>query len=312
MTRGAGYVHEAAFYDGDEQFLAVIVPFLAEGIRAGQPVIAAFAPGNQRLVHDVFGDRSGVLYLGGETHYRRPAAAIRQYQELFSRHTAEGAQRIRVAGEVPNPAVGVPWDGWARYEAAVNHAYRDFPVWGLCPYDVRVTSPQVLDDVRRTHSHVAVDGTPAANPAFVDPAAFLLNRSDGWRDPLEDLPPRLELTDPTPARSREAAGAMATAGRLSDEERSGLLLAVSEAVTNAIMHGQPPLVMRAWSAPGRVVVTVTDSGAGPADPYAGLLAVPDGPGGLGLWISHQVCTYAGFQRGPDGFTLRLVVGERAP
>jgi anti-sigma regulatory factor (Ser/Thr protein kinase) len=310
MTHGAGYVHEAAFYDGDEQLLALIVPFFTEGIRSGQPVISALAPGNQRRIHDVFGD-SGVLYLGGDSQYRSPAAAIRAYQELFSRHTAEGARRIRVAGEIPGAGDGEPWDGWARYEAAVNHAYREFPVWALCCYDVRATSPQVLDDVRRTHSHVAVDGTPATNPAFVDPAAFLLSRSDAWRDPIENTRPAVELLNPVPAQAREAATMLAAAGELSDEERSGLLLAVSEAVSNAIMHGRPPLVVRAWPVPGRVVVTVTDTGAGPADPYAGLLPVPGGPGGVGLWISHQVCTYAGFQRGPDGFTLRLVIGERA-
>ena len=61
----------------------------------------------------------------------------------------------RVASEVPHPGVGAPWDGWARYEAAINRAYAEFPLWGLCAYDTRITPGAVLDDVARTHPHLA-------------------------------------------------------------------------------------------------------------------------------------------------------------
>ena len=55
----------------------------------------------------------------------------------------------------------------------------------------------------------------------------------------------------------------------------GLILATSEAVANAIVHGQPPIVLRIWAQPDRMTVTVTDTGAGPTDPFVGLL--PAGP-----------------------------------
>jgi hypothetical protein len=31
-----------------------------------------------------------------------------------------------------------------------------------------------------------------------------------------------------------------------------------------------------------------------------------GPGGLGLWMAHQLCAYVSLQRGPEGFTIRLI------
>ncbi|MFI1994490.1 anti-sigma factor RsbA family regulatory protein [Actinoplanes sp. NPDC020271] len=307
----AGYFHETAFYDSDEQFLGVIVPFFADGLAAGEPVISAFAPANQGLVRGVFGSGSGIRFLDGDEHYSRPAGAIRGYRKLFREYVAGGADQIRVAGDVPHPGVGSPWDWWARYEAVVNHAYHDFPVWGICPYDTRTAPPDVVAEVRRTHPHVAHAHRHADNPAFEDPAEFLRARSDTWRDPLEQHRPALDLFAPSTSQAR-AAVARVAAG-LPAEDLNGLLLAVSEAVTNALIHGLAPVTVRAWTGPGRVVVTVTDAGPGPRAPYAGLLPAdrPAGSGGLGLWISHQVCAFVGMHRGPAGFTIRLIAGDLA-
>ena len=43
----------------------------------------------------------------------------------------------------------------ALQEAAVNEAYAEFPIWGMCPYDTRITPPAVLADVAATHPHLA-------------------------------------------------------------------------------------------------------------------------------------------------------------
>lgn len=305
-----GYFHETAFYGSDEEFLALIVPFFAEGLEAGEPVVSAFAPANQQLVRDTFGDSSGVRYIGGEAQYLRPAGAIRRYRDLFGEYASGGASQIRVAGDVPHPGVGAPWDWWARYEAAVNNAYHDFPVWGLCPYDTRTAPEHVLAEVRRTHPRIVQGADHRANPGFEDPAAFLHDRPSGWRDPLEDGTPQAELVDPSGGEARTVLSAVTASADLTGEELSGLLLAATEAVNNAALHGRPPVVVRVWSAPRRVVVTVTDTGTGPTDPYAGLLPRPGAPdGGLGLWITHQVCSFVGLQREAGRFTIRLVAGE---
>jgi anti-sigma regulatory factor (Ser/Thr protein kinase) len=72
--------------------------------------------------------------------------------------------------------------------------------------------------------------------------------------------------------------------------------------------------LRAWAAPGRVVVAVSDAGPGPADPLVGLVAPPPGTrtSGLGLWIAHELCEAVALSVTADGFTVRLVAGAPGP
>jgi hypothetical protein len=65
-----------------------------------------------------------------------------------------------------------------------------------------------------------------------------------------------------------------------------------------------------WAGTDRIVVSVTDAGAGPKDPFVGLLPMGDGSdGGLGMWIINQMCNHVVMHRGPDGFTIRLTAGN---
>jgi anti-sigma regulatory factor (Ser/Thr protein kinase) len=224
-------------------------------------------------------------------------------------HVADGAVQIRITGDVPHPGGGVPWEWWARYEAAVNELYDEFPMYGLCPYDTRTASPEVLEDVRRTHTHVvSADGHRLPSAAYQKSREFLATAVTPWADPIGASTPALELSDPSPARARDAIGVLQATAALDQEDLAGLLLSVSEAVSNAIMHGRPPVRLRAWAEPGRIVVTVTDGGLGPADPVAGLMPA-GGPGGLGLWLSHQLCAYVSLWRGPEGFSIRMIAED---
>lgn len=305
----SGYFHQTAFYGSDEDFLAIVLPFVAEGLDAGEPVVAAFAPANQALLRDALPHTAKVMFLDGDVHYARPANAIREYSRMITDFMAGGAVQVRVTGDVPHPGMGVPWDWWARYEAAVNVAFADFPLWGLCPYDTRTTPAEVLGEVWRTHPYIATPDGDMANPGYsLDGSA----PARVWSDPIERTAPVVMLVDPLPSTARAA---VAVAGRLtglSDDDTSGLMLAVSEVLSNGILHGRAPTRLRLWTAPDRIVVTVTDQGAGPTDPYIGLMPVNPasaGLGGQGLWLAHQMCSYMTMQRDAMGFTVRMVAGR---
>jgi len=307
----AGYFHETALYASDEELLGVVVPFLRGGQEAGEPTLAVLAPGTAALARDGLGDTDGVTFVGGEAAYANPAQTIADYRARFAALVARGATQIRVVGDVPHPGTGADWHAWARYEAAINHAYADFPLWGLCPYDVRITPDDVLDDVLRTHPHIAsACGAHRPNAAFEDPRDFLAARPLAPVDPLERRDPDLEQVDPTPAAARRAIEALARRV-LSQARLDDLLLAVSEIVANAGLHGRAPVVLRARRGADRVVVSVADAGPGPADPFAGLLAQPVGArphgAGMGLWIAHLLCTDVALRREAHGFTVRLTM-----
>jgi anti-sigma regulatory factor (Ser/Thr protein kinase) len=331
-TDGRGYLHEAVVYDSDEDFLGVVVPFLQEGVAVGEPCLVALGSSTAGLVRAAVGDTTGFTFF--DDRYERPASVIRASRDLFAAQVADGASQIRVVSEVPHPGVGAPWDGWARYEAAVNHAYAEFPLWGLCAYDTRVTPAPVLDDVARTHPRLATTDGRWVNPRYQDPAEFLTRRPTGQGDPVETASrPVIELIDPTPAAARDAARTATTARpgstappnltgpgtiqveapQLDPADIDHLVFAVSEAVTNAVTHGRPPVRFRLWTAPDRAVATVTDRGDGPTDPFAGLLPVTDtSSAGLGLWLTHQLCSHITLDTTDDGFTIRLVVGTPQP
>jgi anti-sigma regulatory factor (Ser/Thr protein kinase) len=231
---------------------------------------------------------------------------------MLGEYVAAGASQIRVAGDVPHPGVGVAWDWWARYEAVVNHAYDDFPIWGLCPYDTRTTPAEVLDDVRRTHPHIATPHDHLSNPRFEDPTSFLAARTARWRDPLERDPAAIVLVDPTPATVRAAIVGLAQSTEVGADDVSGLLVAATEAVGNAVIHGRAPVAVNLWTARRRILVAVTDQGPGPSLPFAGLIPATDpdsAVGGRGLWLAHQLCSYVTLQCEPHQYTIRLVAGE---
>jgi Histidine kinase-like ATPase domain/MEDS: MEthanogen/methylotroph, DcmR Sensory domain len=147
--------------------------------------------------------------------YATPARAIAAYRRLVEFHVAMGAGQIRIAGDVPHPGNGGRFEGWDRYEAAVNTVWQGFPVWGRCLYDITTAPPAELV------------GRPAAE-------------------------------------ARHVLAAIAR-GRVPGPVVRDLLIGVTEAVTNAQRHGRPPVTVRIWAAAGRVVVTVHDTGPGPAD-----------------------------------------------
>ncbi|WBB65237.1 anti-sigma factor RsbA family regulatory protein [Micromonospora sp. WMMD812] len=306
-----GYYHEAVCYDSDDELLAVVLPFLRGGIEAGEPTFVALGERTGGLVRAVLPAGSGVEFLPGGDVYARPTAAIRAYRELLAAQVAAGAGQIRIIGELPRVALGATFDWWARYESAINHAYDDFPLWSMCAYDSRTTPPGVLHEVARTHPRFATpDGRHLPSPAYTEPTTYLCEHPAAPPDPLQATPPLVELTDPTAAEARAAVHAI-DQGVLPPDDVDDLVVAVSETVTNALRHGRPPVRLRIWAGTDRIVVTVRDGGAGPKDPFAGLLPSGTGAtGGLGLWITYQSCNHVTLHRDPaGGFTLRLTAGN---
>ncbi|MFB9684279.1 anti-sigma factor RsbA family regulatory protein [Amycolatopsis plumensis] len=310
-TAERGYDHAAVHYTSDEELLAVAVPFLAAGIAAGEPTVVSLEPERAELVRDALPSSADTQFLTIDDVYVRPASAIKSYRDLMAGLVADGATGIRIFGEIPPAAIDASWDWWARYEAAVNHAYDEFPLRSMCAYDTRTTPRSVLDDVARTHPYLATPGGHHTNPGYVDPPAFLAAPRPMTPYPIERTAPLVDLTNPQPPAARRAVTDFNKTD-LPAADIDDLVLAVSEIVDNALRHGRPPVRFRIWADADHMVVTVHDTGTGLSDPFAGLLPANRHIGGRGLWITHQVCSQVTLHRDDTGFTVRLTAGHPAP
>jgi hypothetical protein len=256
-----GHIHEAAFYASDDEFRALIVPFVEEGIEAGEPVIIGYDERKSALLRGWLQSAPGVTFITDSSLYATPPGAIANYRRLFQRHVAAGVHQIRIAGDVPHEGNGGRFDGWDRYESAVNTVWDDFPVRSVCLYDATTVSPQVRDVVERTHPRLlSATRERRANPRYEGPAEFV--GLSAAPDAIEASAPLMELHGATPAEARDAVRRVASS-RLDEITLNDLVLGANEAVTNALEHGKAPTSMRIWAEADRVVVHVRDSGQGP-------------------------------------------------
>jgi hypothetical protein len=306
-----GRFHEVGFYRSDAEFGALIVPFVEEGVAAGQPVIIGYDDRKASLLRSWLSDPDAVTFIADNSLYATPARAIASRWQMFTRLTTAGATQIRMAGDVPHEGNGGRFAGWDRYESAANTVWDQFPVWSRCLYDATTAAPRVLDIATRTHPRIVLpSGQYQPSRQYQDPADFQPLPPDP--DPLEDSVPALVMSDPSPAQVRPVLTSIG-GGRISDTALEQLIIGVGEAVSNARRHGGPPVTARISAGSGRILVHVHDTGPGPADPLAGLVPVwaRSGQQGGGLWLIHMLDLDAALIRSRDGFTVRLAAGHVA-
>ncbi len=307
--------HAAAVVGSDDELLASCLPFLEEGLAAGDTTVLALPPETAELIGAGLGQSAGAV----ENHPRialldtRAPDAITVTRRLIERARGSGSGWLRVVGAVqfgPQPRT---WREGCRYEAARNVLLAGEPLTGLCLYDSRILPPEVLDSARATHPDLVVGGTRHASPDFDDPTAYL-RRLSVPREPVEETPPVLAISEATRlADLRHRLGAVLTA-HVHDPDLAGdLHLAVSEVASNAFRHGVPPVSARVWAGPDQVICEITDRGVGFSDPLAGFQPAhgPDlGRGGMGLWLARKLFDHVDLLPGPDGLTVRLATRLR--
>jgi anti-sigma regulatory factor (Ser/Thr protein kinase) len=304
-----GYVHDALLYDSAEQLTAVAVPFLLEGIAAGEAAVVATGSHTAQVLREAVDGNPRVHVLDrGDVYRARTPAAITTFRRLAEQRAVEGVTRVRVVGEVDFGPAERDWLEWQRYEAVVNEALAAWPLWGLCVFDTQRLAEPLLESALRTHPHLRTSGGREPNPLFTDPAEYL-RALPVPVEPLEDAPARLwvpEVADFIGLRhavAAELAGVDAARDAIDD-----FLLAVDEMTSNAVRHGCPPVSLGLWISSERLVCRITDRGPGWDDPYAGY-----GPahgedlsrGGMGLWLARQLCDHVDITTTAEGTQVRL-------
>jgi anti-sigma regulatory factor (Ser/Thr protein kinase) len=92
-----------------------------------------------------------------------------------------------------------------------------------------------------------------------------------------------------------------------DEDAVGdLVIAVNEVATNGVRHGSPLAQLRMWTTDGRVFAEVRDQGTWTPSTSTGSRPPPAGAeGGMGLWVTRQICSAVHITTGEHGTIVRL-------
>jgi anti-sigma regulatory factor (Ser/Thr protein kinase) len=311
LHSAGSYHHDALLYDDTEQLVAASVPFLLEGLDAGDAAVVATSAATAAILRDaVNGDPRVHVLERGDVYRARTPTAITTFRRLAEERSGGEQRRVRVVGEVDFGETERDWLEWQRYESVINSALADWPLWGLCVFDTQRLPESVLTSARQTHTAVVTPEGRFPNPDFVDPADYLRSLPIPV-EPLESAPPRLwarNVVDFVGLRHAVAAE-LSTVAAPSDTIED-YLLSVDEMTSNAVRHGKPPVSLRLWVGEDRIVCSIDDHGPGFDDPFAGY-----GPahgedlsrGGMGLWLARQLCDHVDISGDDDGAHVRLTI-----
>lgn len=287
MTDPPGGDHQLVVYDDPDGFVEAVTGFLREGLARGERLLAVVRGDRFAWLADALGpEAASVAFLDARRVYE-PQAAVTA--AAFEYLRAEPARRARVVAEQPlaerSPA---EVRDYLRLEAAANLVYHDQPVSILCPYDAAALPDEVLAESSRVHPVVRDRAGPRPSASFVEPRAYLSSLRPA---PVPDDARSLAVAGPSElAAARAFVTAQATASDLGEEAAVATATAVVEVLTNALVHGRPPVWIHAYREGTALVHHVHDAGPGLRDPLTGWLPpATTASGGRGLWLARQLC-----------------------
>ena len=181
--------HVCAFFHSREDEYNVLMPFMLEGLLAGDTAIHILdkdhrAERIRRLSEQGFGiedaEQSGQLDVRTwEDTYLQPGrfdqdAMIVMFQDLGRSGERRGTGATRLWANMEWALVDcLGADDTLEYESRVNDIVPKYDMAAVCSYDLSKFSAALMVDVLRTHPQVIVGGILQENPFYAPPAEFL-------------------------------------------------------------------------------------------------------------------------------------------
>lgn len=184
--------HVCAFYRGPEGRDEILLPFLREGLIAGDKCLAVLDEADpdevlRRLAADVEvtvppgSDQIEVL-TSSESYLRGGAFSLPEMLAFWSVRVGsslgpQGYSFARSLGEMTWALRDLPGvEDLVAYEAELNDFLPRYPQVILCLYDLDRFDGGMVVDLLRTHPKIVMCGTVIDNPYYTEPAAFLATR----------------------------------------------------------------------------------------------------------------------------------------
>jgi hypothetical protein len=248
------FVHPALLYRGNAEYLATTVPFIRDGLAAGEPVGLAVPGPNLRLILNELGsDAERVRLLDMTRSGRHPGRIIPNVLRAFA--DAHPAGRVRIVAEQLWTGRAVrEYPGCAHQEALINIALTGRSVSMLCPYDADVLGPQTLAEVEINHSRVIEARGERISSAFAPHRVMTDDR-------LCSHTAGPSFTFDATKTALAAQFACDQASRLGHGgDHAELRLIVSELVARSLVHGGGTGSLRIWAERGYLVCDVRHPG----------------------------------------------------
>jgi anti-sigma regulatory factor (Ser/Thr protein kinase) len=297
--------HTTLLYDGDRHYAEEAGGFLRAGLERGHRALVMAPESRVDAIRTELGrDADEVAVVDHAVAY---APQWNAYRVLLDFVSAAPGVRSRVIAEQPLAnRTSVELVDYRRLESAANLVFAEQPVDLLCPYDVGLPG-HLIDIALDAHDGVLGDGCVAPNARFRDPWAVLADLSVAARPPADAM--TLDCSHHSDvALVRVLVRARGADLDLDRGVVADLELAVTEVLTNALVHGSPPVLVHVYDEDPTWVWHVQDGGALPLDPLAGLLP-PAGPAehGYGLWLARQLVAAVDVGCDDTGTHVRLHV-----
>lgn len=306
-TRGDDAPHAVALYDSDESLRARVVPYLREGLDRGETVVAVVSDAAQRVLRSALsGDADRVQWRAGEVSYQRLGAMFEGFRQFLADQQAAGAgMRLLTQNDVGGGPDRV--GAYLRNEAMTNEVYRPYGYPWACLYDRRAHTEETLRQVREVHPRLLEPGGRSIpSTAYVTPGDFVARGARPAPVP-QVVELDVELTGPGElARLRRLLGSWADGHAVKGDDAHDVLIAVSEAATNALQHGAPPVRVQAFTDGGAARVRVHNPGSAAVFATAGYHHPNTaGGGGIGLWVARQLADVVTTHTDTAGTTVEL-------
>ena len=299
------YRHEALLWHGREDFVQALVPFIQEGIDAGEAVMVAVIPEHAEWIRTELGATASQVHFVDMVNLgRNPARIIPAWQSFLEDSSGYGR---------PARGIGEPiWPGrrpeeileCQLHEALLNLAVDpELPFWLVCPYDAEHLDGEVIAEAGRSHPALATAASYHGSPNYRGHAhaqeMFTAELPAICGRPAEtSVTDQLNLKATAEYVSLQAASADLWSHRIID-----LTNAVRGLAVNSLQRGAERVRVQVWNEPEVLICDIADDTV--IDDFLIGRRAPQTAGQDNLWFANQRCDLVQTRSSPNGTTIRL-------
>jgi len=300
------YRHEAFLWHDAEEFTAGLVPFLQEGLDAGEPTMVAVVPEHTEWLRDALGNRADeVTFVDMRQMGGNPARIIPAWQQFLDQ---AGPKR-------PVRGIGEPiWPGrrpaelqeCQLHEALLNVAIEpELPFWLICPYDADRLGADVVAEAHRSHPVILEAGSYHGSGHYEGRAHVDSLFGAELSEPADLLgePRTMQFGEADVARLRRYLRLEFYVAGLPLDKAADLSEVVHRLAESSLRRGSAGGTLRVWDQPEALVCEVTDDSV-VSDLLLGR-RVPFEKDHDALWVANQLCDLVQLRSTETGTAVRV-------